>query len=101
MAGLAALALTSIGFAVVFVMAGSLGLFGAAQIRRLQLQADHAIPAPKPLGDHARRWVGARKYISARFRIKVTEKPDPKIQIEIQRAVDDAREYSMRLQYTD
>jgi hypothetical protein len=48
----------------------------------------------------SRVWIrlySARKSVSARIGIKVGHRADPNIQMHIQRAIDDAREYSMRL----
>jgi hypothetical protein len=97
LAGLAVLAFTLLGPAVVFV-AGCLGLFGAALTRRVPPPGCPALPAPQAQGDRVRGLVGAPYYISAFVRNNAREKPDPRIQIQIQRTVDDAREYSMRLQ---
>lgn len=94
LAGLAVLAFTLLGPAVV-VVAGCLCLFGAALTRRLPRPGCAALPGPHQ-GDRVRGLVRAPYYVSAFVRNNAREKPDSRIQIQIQRAVDDAREYSMR-----
>jgi hypothetical protein len=49
-------------------------------------------------GARLRGLVRTRRFIAACLRTKVAEKADPQILIQIQRAINDAREYSMRLQ---